>query len=83
MPMPFWLAYAKAAFLQLLPSPLLTVDQVRLLESDNVVSVDAKTTRRTLEALGVDPVPVEAIVPDYLERFRARGEFAAFRRENG
>ena len=83
VPMPFWLAYTKAAVLQLLPSPLLTVDQVRLLESDNVVSVNAKTTRRTLEGLGIDPVPVEAIVPDYLERFRARGEFAAFRRENG
>ncbi|MDA7949326.1 MAG: complex I NDUFA9 subunit family protein [Hyphomicrobiaceae bacterium] len=83
VPMPFWMAYAKAAFLQLLPSPLLTVDQVRLLESDNVVSVNAKTTRRTLEALGVDPLPVSAIVPDYLERFRSRGEFAAFRRENG
>ncbi len=80
VPVPFWLAYTKAAFLQLLPSPLLTMDQVRLLESDNVVSVSAKTSRRTLEGLGIDPVPVDAIVPAYLERFRARGEFAAFRR---
>lgn len=83
VPVPFWLAYAKAAFLQLLPSPVLTVDQVRLLEHDNVVSDDAKASRRTIEGLGIDPLPISAIVPEYLERFRARGEFAAFRRENG
>lgn len=83
VPVPFWLAYTKAAFLQLLPSPLLTVDQVRLLESDNVVSVKARTSQRSLDGLGIDPVPVGAVVPEYLERFRARGEFAAFRRENG
>ncbi|MGI9387653.1 MAG: complex I NDUFA9 subunit family protein [Methyloligellaceae bacterium] len=83
VPVPFWLAYAQAAFLQLLPSPLLTVDQVRLLEHDNVVSDDAKASRRTIERLGIDPLPVSAVVPEYLERFRARGEFEAFRRENG
>lgn len=80
VPVPFWAAKFKAAFLQLLPSPLLTVDQVRLLESDNVVSVRAKATRHTLEGIGIDPVPVGAVVPEYLGRFRARGEFAAFHR---
>ena len=38
VPVPFWLAKLKARFLQWLPIPPLTVDQVRLLESDNVVS---------------------------------------------
>ena len=80
VPVPFWLAKLKATFLQLLPSPLLTVDQVKLLESDNVVSVGARTGRHTLKDLGVEPVPIEAVVPEYLERFRAHGEFAAFRR---
>ena len=42
VPVPFWLAKLKGAFLQLLPTPPLTVDQVRLLESDNVVSEAAK-----------------------------------------
>lgn len=80
VPVPFWAARFKARFLQLLPSPLLTVDQVRLLESDNVVSVNARASRRTLEGLGIRAAPVDAIVPEYLERFRAQGEFAAFRR---
>lgn len=80
VPVPFWLAKLKASFLQLLPSPLLTVDQVKLLESDNVVSVGARTGRHTLKDLGIEPVLIEAVVPDYLERFRAHGEFAAFRR---
>src|SRR5262249_57487431 len=38
VPEPFWLAKLQAAFLQLLPKPPLTIDQVRLLETDNVVS---------------------------------------------
>ena len=80
VPVPFWFAKLKATFLQLLPSPLLTVDQVRLLESDNVVSVGARTGRHTLKDLGIDPVLIDAVVPEYLERFRAHGEFAAFRR---
>lgn len=80
VPVPFWLAKLQASILQLLPSPILTVDQVKLLENDNVVSVGARTSRHTLKDLGIDPVPIEAVVPEYLERFRAHGEFAAFRR---
>lgn len=80
VPVPFWLARFEAAFLQLLPSPLLTVDQVKLLEKDNVVSVGARTARRTLKDLGIDAVAIDAVVPEYLERFRAHGEFAAIRR---
>lgn len=80
VPVPFPLARFQAAFLQLLPSPLLTVDQVRLLESDNVVSFKARASKHTLEGLGITPVLIDAVVPEYLERFRAQGEFAAFRR---
>ncbi len=80
VPVPFGVARFKAAFLQLFPSPLLTVDQVRLLENDNVVSFKARTSKHTLEGLGIDPVFIDAVVPEYLERFRAYGEFEAFRR---
>lgn len=80
VPYPFWMARINAAFLQLLPSPLLTVDQVRLLEKDNVVSVQARASAHSLKGLGIEPVPIDAVVPEYLERFRAHGEFAAFRR---
>jgi uncharacterized protein YbjT (DUF2867 family) len=78
-PMPFWLAKTKAAFLQLFPNPMLTVDQVRLLQSDSVVSEEAKRARRTLEGLGIEPVAVASVVPDYLEQFRPRGQFSTYR----
>jgi uncharacterized protein YbjT (DUF2867 family) len=53
--------------------PVLTTDQVRLLQKDNVVSEGAKT----LKDLGIAlPTAVETIVPDYLWRFRTGGQFA-------
>jgi len=80
VPLPFWAARMQARFLQLMPKPMLTVDQVRLLERDNVVSVRARTNKHTLKGLGIDAVPLDAVLPDYLARFRAHGEFAEFRR---
>lgn len=79
VPLPFWLAKLQAAFLQWLPNPPLTIDQVRMLQVDNVVSEAAKQAGRTLEGLGIEPVAVEAVVPDYLERFRPRGQFSIYR----
>jgi NADH dehydrogenase len=73
VPVPFAIASLKAAFLQLLPNPLLTMDQVRLLKKDNVVS----PTAAGLADLGVTPTSVEAVVPAYLWRYRAKGEYAA------
>jgi uncharacterized protein YbjT (DUF2867 family) len=75
IPLPFGLAKFQSYFLQLLPKPLLTPDQVELLKRDNVVSEQAKRARHTLEALGIDPVAIEAIVPSYLWRFRKTGQF--------
>ncbi len=51
--------------------PLLTVDQVRLLKSDNVVHEGA----RGLSDLGVTPAGMESVVPDYLWRFHPKGQF--------
>lgn len=79
LPVPFGLAKLKAAFLQLLPGPLLTVDQVRMLEEDSLVSGLAYRQKRTLEGLGIDPVPADAVIGSYLGRFRARGEFAVIK----
>ncbi len=76
---PFWLARLQARFLQVLPKPPLTVDQVRLLEADNMVSDAAAAEGRTLQGLGIAPVPMDAVVPTYLERFRARGQFSNYR----
>jgi NADH dehydrogenase len=70
---PFGLAKIQAALLGLLPKPPLTLDQVRLLQTDNVVAPGA----RGLTDLGVTPTAAEAIVPAYLWRFRKLGEFEA------
>ena len=72
VPMPFAIAFLKAAFLQLLPNPLLTVDQVKLLKKDNVVGA----TAAGLSDLGITPTSVEAVIPSYLWRYRAKGEYA-------
>lgn len=69
---PFPLAMIKAALLELAPKPLLTRDQVLLLKSDNVVSEGAKG----LDALGVTPTPVEAILPTYMDVYRTGGRFS-------
>jgi NADH dehydrogenase len=82
LPMPFWMAKLQAVVTWPLPNALrpITVDQVRLLKTDNIVSEAAKRESRTLEALGVSPpAAVEAIVPEYLERFRPKGQFASYR----
>jgi hypothetical protein len=52
--------------------PLLTTDQVLLLQKDNVVSKDAKD----FKDFGIVPTAVESIVPGYLWRFKKNGQFA-------
>jgi len=79
---PFWLASLMAVLTSPLPNSLrpFTLDQVRLLRTDNVVSAAALQEGRTLEALGIPrPHTMESIVPAYVERFRPRGQFARYR----
>ena len=64
---PFGLATLQARFLELLPEPLLTRDQIELLKHHNV----AAPGMPGLEALGITPTPIELIVPQYLARHRA------------
>ncbi len=75
VPVPYALMKLQAAFLQFLPKPPLTPDQVELLKRDNIVSDAAKAEGRTLEGLGILPETMAAIVPDYLWRFRKTGQF--------
>jgi len=75
VPIPFALAKFQAGFLQFLPKPLLTPDQVELLRGDAIVSETAKREGRTLEALGIEPLAMAAVVPLYLWRFRKSGQF--------
>ncbi len=68
VPAPFWAARIKALFLELLPVPPLTRDQLVLLSTDNVVSKGALG----FPDLSMTPSSVEAIVPRYLQRYRRR-----------
>ena len=80
--MPFWLAKVQAALTWPLPNAWrpITVDQVRLLKSDTVVSEAAIAEGRTLAGLGIEnSVAVAAIVPGYLERFKPKGYFTHYR----
>lgn len=79
VPIPFWAAKLEATFLQLLPNPLLTRDQVELLRTDNVVADAAAREQRTLRGLGITPESMQAIVPAYLWRFRRAGQFRRLR----
>ncbi|SDR23058.1 complex I NDUFA9 subunit family protein [Pseudovibrio sp. Tun.PSC04-5.I4] len=75
--LPFLLARIQAKFLQMMPKPMLTVDQVNLLRHDNVVSKDAEAEKRTFEGLGIEPHSMEAILPTYLDKFRPHGQYDA------
>jgi NADH dehydrogenase len=82
VPIPFGLARIMAGFLELPTKllalkPMLTQDQVEMLQRDNVVSEAAARAGRTLKGLGVEPVAMAAVVPTYLWRFRKYGQFSA------
>ena len=72
MPVPLWAMRCGAVFAGLLPNPPLTIDQVRLLASNNV----ADPSRPGLSEIGLTPTPVDTILPQYLARFRPGGRFA-------
>lgn len=62
IPLPFCLATFKAFFLGLMPKPLLTVDQVKLLKTNNVMNDGAKG----FHSLGITPKPIGPLVQTYL-----------------
>ena len=79
---PFWAARLMAAgfgvgralSLGLVRGPV-TKDQVINLAIDNVVADDA----RGFDALGIKPTAMEAVLPDYLWRFRPSGQYDAIK----
>lgn len=80
--LPFWMAKVAAALTVPLPNSLrpLTVDQVRMLQTDNVVSAAAEAEGRTLKGLGVlSAHAVDSIVPAYLEQYRPKGQYSHYR----
>ena len=59
----------------LLKNGMITRDQVKNLRSDNVVGQAAKT----IADLGVEPLAMASVLPDYLWRFRPSGQYAAIK----
>ena len=76
MPLPFALASLQAAFLQFLPTPLLTAGPGRIAqERQRRIGAPPQRKDRTLEGLGIEPVDMAVVVPSYLWRFRKTGQF--------
>ncbi|MBU3030028.1 complex I NDUFA9 subunit family protein [Paracoccus marinaquae] len=81
--MPFWLARIGATLLdglqfmtgRLFANKILGRDQLVLLQSDNVVSEGA----RGFADLGIQPTAAEAVLEDYLWRFRPSGQYDAIK----
>lgn len=76
LPLPFPVARMIGAVAQVPAAiglnPVLTVDQVNMLETDNVVAEGAKG----LADLGIEPTGVQAVAKGYLWRYRVGGQYA-------
>jgi len=68
---PFNIAKFQSYFLQMLPEPILTTDQVELLKYDNVPSGQYPN----LNDLGIKGKTINSILPQYIYRFRTYGQF--------
>ena len=62
IPIPFWLAKFQAFFMELLENPLLTIDQIRMLQTDSIVSEKSVT----FSSLNILPQSIQEILPSYL-----------------
>jgi len=71
IPIPFGFAKFQSHFLQMMPNPLLTPDQVELLKHNNIVSGEFPT----LKDLGITGTTIQSILPKYIYRFRSGGQF--------
>ncbi len=67
--------FAQALTLGLIENKMITRDQVRNLAKDNVVSQGA----RGFADLGIDPVAMDTVIPEYLWRYRPSGQYAAIK----
>jgi NADH dehydrogenase len=63
MPIPFGVAETQGWFMELMPTPMVTADQVKMLKNDNVVAEGAPS----FKDLGITPKSVDDIVPGYLK----------------
>jgi len=77
--LPFPIAGMIGGIVQYLPGAPITVDQVEMLKTDNVVSDAANTSGETLAGLGITAQSINSILPNYMVRYRKHGQFEANR----
>lgn len=76
LPIPAGIGKLMALPFAILPfKPLVTIDQVEMLQVDNVVSDAARREKRTLGAFGITPTAMDAVLPSYMWRFLKHGQF--------
>lgn len=75
VPLPAFVGELLAFPMGILPNPLVTSEQVKLLQIDNVVSAEATRDKRTLPGIGIVPRPLDAVLPSYIWRFSPNGQF--------
>ncbi len=73
--LPWFFAKAMGKLTGWLPGAPITLDQVKMLETDTIVSQEAIRQNRTLEGMGINPKNMESVLPSYLVRFRPQGQF--------
>lgn len=85
--MPHWMSWLMAfdfdmmqkVSFGLFTNGMLTRDQLRGLSQDNVVSKNA----RGFADLGITPIAMATVLPDYLWRFRPSGQYDAIKQSAG
>jgi uncharacterized protein YbjT (DUF2867 family) len=75
LPLPSFVGRILAFPMGIMPKPLVTGEQITLLGIDNVVSAEAIKDKRTLPGMGIVPRPIDAVLPSYIWRFSANGQF--------
>ena len=72
LPISFFAGRIQAMLFQLMPKPLLTLDQIKILEEgDNILSGKNKT----FKDLNIEAKNIESILPLYLKVYRPTGQF--------
>ena len=71
IPIPFSWAKFQSYFMQMMPKPLLTPDQVEMLKYHCIVTGNYPD----LKKLGISGKKIQDILPKYIYRFRAGGQF--------
>ncbi|CAI8406920.1 MAG: dTDP-glucose 4,6-dehydratase [SAR116 cluster bacterium] len=73
IPVPIFAMQVPAAMASILPNPPITRDQLRMLDTDNIVNENMLD----ITSFGITPQPIEAHVPNYLSCYRQGGIFAS------